>query len=84
MLVHGIRATWGIRLQNTLGVFKLFILSGISLLGVFCLAGFPGIRVLPGYDIPENFKWHNMWEGSGRGANAFVTGLYSVIWSDPV
>ena len=30
---------------------------------------------------PNNLKWDTMWEGSLKtGANAFVTGLFNVIW----
>lgn len=33
------------------------------------------------YQPPKNFEWNTMWEGSLKGgANAFVTGLCSVIW----
>lgn len=78
--IHGTFVKGGIRLQNTLGLFKLVILSAISLSGIFCLVGVPGFTVRLGYEVPHNFRWHNMWEGSGTGANAFITGLYNVIW----
>ena len=30
---------------------------------------------------PRNLEWGTMWTGSASGgANAFVTGLYNVIW----
>jgi hypothetical protein len=79
-LIHGTLLKWGLRLQNTLGVLKLFILSAIALLGLFCLMGVPGFAVQDGYEVPRNFEWGRMWEGSGTGVNAFVTGLYNVIW----
>jgi len=28
----------------------------------------------------DNLQWSKLWEGSGNGATAFVTDLYSVIW----
>jgi len=68
-------------LQNTLGFSKLLILFAIALSGIFCLLGVPGFSVREGYEVPRNFEWSKMWAGSGTGANAFVTGLYNVIWS---
>lgn len=79
-LMHGTLLRWGIRLQNTLGLLKLVTLSLIAMSGMLCLAGVPRFQVREGYDVPHNFEWNNFWEGSGTGANAFVTGLYNVIW----
>lgn len=79
-LIHGTLFKWGLRLQNTLGVFKLIVLTLITLSGIFCLFGVPGFAVRDGYQQPHNFEWSNFWEGSGTGANAFVSGLYNVIW----
>ncbi|RDB27614.1 High-affinity methionine permease [Hypsizygus marmoreus] len=81
LLAHGTTKKAGLRLQNTLGLSKLVILCAIALSGVCCLVGVPGFRVRDGYERPKNFDWDSMWEGSGTGANAFVTGLYNVIWS---
>jgi hypothetical protein len=68
-------------LQNTLGAGKLIVLSVISLSGLLCLVGFPGFQVREGYEVPNNFRWEKLWEGSsGKGANAFVSGLYNVMW----
>jgi len=80
LVIHGTFLKWGVRLQNTLGLFKLVILSAIAASGIFCLIGVPGFAVRDGYEVPKNFGWDNFWEGSGKGANAFVTGLYNVIW----
>ncbi|EDR06686.1 APC amino acid permease [Laccaria bicolor S238N-H82] len=80
-LIHGTLLKWGLRLQNTLAVFKLVVLTLIALAGIFCLFGVPGFAVRVGYQQPHNFEWNNFWEGSGTGANAFVSGLYNVIWS---
>jgi len=71
---------FGLLLQNALGVFKLVILFAIAFSGISCLLGVPGFAVRDGYEVPRNFEWSKMWEGSGTGANAFVTGLYNVIW----
>jgi amino acid transporter len=79
-LVHGTLIKWGVHLQNVLGLFKLVILALISVSGLLSLAGFKHVQVREGYEKPDNFSWHNFWEGSGTGANAFVSGLYNVIW----
>ncbi|KAJ2912026.1 hypothetical protein MD484_g8385, partial [Candolleomyces efflorescens] len=83
LVMHGTcLAPWGLRLQNTLGAGKLIVLSVISLSGLLCLVGFPGFRIREGYEVPDNFRWEKLWEGSsGKGANAFVSGLYNVMWS---
>ncbi|KAF5383238.1 hypothetical protein D9615_004869 [Tricholomella constricta] len=81
LLVHGTTQKVGLRIQNILGFSKLVILCAIAVSGIFCLAGVPGFGVQDGYEKPRNFEWDKMWEGSGTGANAFVTGLYNVIWS---
>lgn len=81
LIMHGTwLAPWGLRLQNTLGAGKLLVLTSIGLCGLLSLVGMPGFHIRPGYEIPDN--WHSMWEGSrGKGANAFVSGLYNVMWS---
>ncbi|KAF8523436.1 APC amino acid permease [Hysterangium stoloniferum] len=81
-LIHGTHLTWGLRLQNTLGLSKLIVVSAIAISGVMCLMGVTWFRVREEYEQPRNFdSWHRIWEGSGTGINAFVAGLYSVIWS---
>ncbi|KAI0342263.1 APC amino acid permease [Trametopsis cervina] len=78
-LLHGTNLKWGLRVQNALGATKLFILVGIALTGLGVLVQAPGFHL---EHRPHNLRWSTMWEGSGSGgANAFVTGLYSVIWS---
>jgi amino acid transporter len=79
-LVHGTLLKWGVRLQNGLGLFKLIVLTLISVSGLLSLAGFKRVQVREGYEKPDNFSWQKFWEGSGTGANAFVSGLYNVIW----
>ena len=71
---------WGVRVQNALGVFKFLILSAIAISGILSLLGVPAFATKEGYEKSRNFEWDQMWEGSGTGANAFVTGLYNVIW----
>jgi len=79
-LVHGTLLKWGVRLQNALGFLKLTVLGLISVSGLLCLAGLKSVQVREGYEKPDNFSWDKLWEGSGTGANAFVSGLYNVIW----
>jgi hypothetical protein len=71
---------WGVRLQNVLGSFKLVVLSAVALAGLLSLLGVPGFQVSDQYEQPHNFEWKKFWEGSGIGVNAFVTGMYNVIW----
>ncbi|KAF8834677.1 amino acid transporter [Paxillus ammoniavirescens] len=81
LVVHGVFLNFGLRLQNALGAFKLLVLVLIAGSGLLCLVGVPGFTVGEQYDQPNNFTWITFWEGSNLGANAFVTGMYNVIWS---
>ena len=75
-LIHGTLLGLGLRLQNTLGVLKLLVLALIS------VSGIKGIQVRDEYEKPDNFTWAKIWQGSGTGTNAFVNGLYNVIWCE--
>ncbi|VDC07933.1 unnamed protein product [Peniophora sp. CBMAI 1063] len=76
LIMHGVFLKWGLRLQNALGLFKIAILLLISISGWAALAG----RIkLPEDQKPHNFD--NAFAGTSSNANAFVTGLYNVIWS---
>ncbi|KAH7910149.1 APC amino acid permease [Hygrophoropsis aurantiaca] len=81
LVMHGVFLKWGVRLQNALGVFKLVVLLLIAVSGVLCLAGVPGFEVGESYDPPQNFTWNGFWDGTDLSLNAFVTGMYNVIWS---
>ena len=72
--------TAGLRLQNTLGFLKLLVLMSIIFVGMAHLAGVPGFELKGDAEVPDNLRWSKLWEGSGNGATAFVTGLYSVTW----
>ncbi len=74
-LLHGTTFKWGLRLQNTLGLFKLFLLSSIGIAGLFCLVGVPGFRVRDGYEAPDNLRWDKLWQGSNSDANALISGF---------
>jgi hypothetical protein len=80
LIVHGVFLNFGLRLQNALGAFKLLVLVLIAGSGLLSLVGVPGFTVGEQYDQPNNFTWITFWEGSNLGANAFVTGMYNVIW----
>lgn len=75
VLIHGTKLKWGVRLQNTLGSFKLVLLCSVALAGILCLLDVPGFQVRGQYEQPHNFEWKTFWEGSGLGINAFVMGI---------
>ncbi|KAH9897021.1 amino acid transporter [Cubamyces lactineus] len=78
LVLHGTMLKAGVRIQNALGLFKLLILIGIALSGLASLLRLPGFRL---ENPPHNLEWSKMWQGSLQGgANAFVTGLFNVIW----
>ncbi|EIW55488.1 amino acid transporter [Trametes versicolor FP-101664 SS1] len=78
LLLHGTMLKTGLHIQNALGLFKLFVLVGIALSGLASLLQVPGFRL---ENPPLNFEWDTMWEGTlVGGVNAFVTGLFNVIW----
>ena len=74
-IMHSMFMKWGLRLQNALGTFKVVILLLIAFSGFGALAGH--IK-LPEDEKPHNFS--NAFEGTSSNANAFVVGLYNVIW----
>ncbi|KAK0203145.1 high affinity methionine permease [Desarmillaria ectypa] len=76
LIIHSCFLKWGLRLQNALGIFKIVILLLITFSGFAALAGH--IK-LPDDEKPHNFR--NAFDGTESNANAFVTGLYNVIWS---
>ena len=79
-IMHSCFMTAGLRLQNTLGFFKLLILISVVIIGMAHLAEVPGFELKGDVEVPDNLRWSKLWEGSGNGATAFVTGLYNVIW----
>lgn len=80
-LIHGCLFKHGLRLQNALGLFKLVVLVLIVISGLLSLFNVAGFQVRPEYESSKNFRsWDDFWGGSGTGVNAFVNGLYNVIW----
>ena len=45
LILHGTALKAGVRLQNALGMFKLFVFMGIALSGLAVLVGVPGFRL---------------------------------------
>ncbi|KAG6825721.1 hypothetical protein H0H92_002710 [Tricholoma furcatifolium] len=81
-LAHAVTPTFGLRLQNILGLSKLLILWAIATAGILCLFGVPGFSVDSKYEPPDNFAWSKFWKGSAQTSpNALVTGLFNVLWS---
>ncbi len=78
--IHGTTLQWGLRIQNTLAMFKLVVLTLVAGSGILSLMGVPGFQVGDDYEKPHNFEWDKFWEGSGTGADAFVAGMFAVIW----
>ncbi|KAI9568714.1 amino acid/polyamine transporter I [Boletus coccyginus] len=81
LVMHSAFIDIGLRLQNILSAFKLAVLLLIAGSGCLSLIGAPGFAVGEEYDQPNNYTWLTFWEGSNIGANAFVIGMYNVIWS---
>jgi amino acid transporter len=73
MLLHGTALKWGLRLQNFLGIFKLFVLLFVIVTGFVALRGH--LKVKP----PHNFT--NIFEGTTLSASSICSSLYNVIWS---
>ena len=54
--------------------------SHLNIAGMAHLAGVPGFELKGDIGAPDNLWWSKLWEGSGNGATALVTGFYDVIW----
>ncbi|KAK6992681.1 high affinity methionine permease [Favolaschia claudopus] len=82
LLMIGVFSRSGLRLLNTLGTFKFFILTTIAALGLLSLL-FPALLpVRPEYETPDNLRsWEAFWRGGRGDANSLVTALYNVMWS---
>lgn len=63
-------------MQNIFGILVLLVLLFIALAGQFVLL-FPKISPTK---PTGNLEWGNLWKDTRLEANAFVTGLYSIIW----
>ena len=75
--IHSFYYNFGVRLQNTLGLFGFVNLSVVALSGVLAQLGI--VKLQDGKALPvHNFE--HIWEGTRWEANALVTALYSIIW----
>ncbi|PFH51062.1 hypothetical protein AMATHDRAFT_143364 [Amanita thiersii Skay4041] len=72
LLLHGTALKWGLRLQNLLGMVKLFVLIFLIVTG---FVAFGHLKV----EKPNNFK--NAFDGTTASASSFCLSLYNVIWS---
>lgn len=72
-LVYIFQLKWGLRLQNALAITKLGIMLFVILSGLLAFIGW-----IPLTGQPNNFE--NVWQGTTTNLNAFVAGLYNVIW----
>ncbi|KAH8829246.1 APC amino acid permease, partial [Flagelloscypha sp. PMI_526] len=81
VIIQGIFVKSGLLLQNTLGFFKLLVLSSMAITGILSLLGVPWFQVREEYEQPTNFEWGNFWSGTTNDPNAIITSLYSVMWA---
>lgn len=72
-LLHILHLTWGLRLQNALALGKLGIMLFLVVCGLLAFLGW-----IPLDEKPHNFD--EIWEGTTHDPNAFISGLYNVIW----
>jgi len=80
LAVHGVFPGLGVKLQDTLGLFKFGILLLIAVSGLFSLVGMPGFSVGQLYEQPCNFTRTSFWEGSNISANALINGIHFGTW----
>lgn len=71
--IHIFHLNSGLRVQNALAIVKFGIMIFIILCGFLA-----GIGIVPLAQKSRNFE--NIWEGSSRDPNAFVAGLFNVLW----
>ena len=70
LLLHGTSLKWGLRVQNTLGVFNIIILLFVIATGFLALGGHMKV------EQPHNFR--KPFHGSTASASSLCSGLYSV------
>jgi amino acid transporter len=72
-LLHIFHLNWGLRLQNTLALVQIGIMFFLVMCGLLAFLGW-----IPLDHRPHNFN--DLWKGTTHDPNAFVSGLYNVIW----
>ncbi|KZT28176.1 amino acid transporter [Neolentinus lepideus HHB14362 ss-1] len=81
LIMHGVFMKWGVRMQDAVGFFKVFILLAIIVSGIFHLFGVPGFELEDGVEVPHNLEWDSMWQGTTQDVNSLVTGMFNVAWA---
>lgn len=80
--VQGTNVRLGLLLQNSLGVFKLFLLSFVALVGMLSLFGILPHILPPSTEYPLPIHpFDHPFAGSTGDVSALVSGMYNVIWS---
>ncbi|KIY72206.1 APC amino acid permease [Cylindrobasidium torrendii FP15055 ss-10] len=79
---HGTSVRFGVALQNTLGIFKLALLSFFAFGGLLAVTGLLPWIVTPStdYPLPEH-PFRHPFQDSNSDVSALVSGMYNVIWS---
>lgn len=72
-IVHSLSVKWGLRLQNSLGVFKLAVIIVIVVTGWVALSG----RL----NIEDTHAFTDAFSGTTPSGYGMVMSLYNVIWS---
>jgi len=79
-LLHGTAVEWGLRLQNVLGVFKLFVLAMVAVTGLVALKnGIPTVASIQ----QEEYQWRGrqnfvgIWKGTSVSPSSLCLCLYS-------
>ncbi|KXN82021.1 High-affinity methionine permease [Leucoagaricus sp. SymC.cos] len=84
LLLHGAVLEWGLRVQNMLGVFQLFVVAMVAATGLVAIrSGVPAAVELG----KEPCQWRgrdnfsNIWEGTNLSPSSISLALNSVMWS---
>ncbi|KAF7596215.1 hypothetical protein BBP40_002747 [Aspergillus hancockii] len=83
-IVHGCFLRTGIWIQNVLGWVKIFLVTAMSLTGIWVILLRPFKSPLGESDIaiPNNpFAWDTLWEGSNWSWSLISTSLFKVLYS---
>ncbi|KAJ5317064.1 hypothetical protein N7508_001572, partial [Penicillium antarcticum] len=83
-IIHGCFLKTGIYIQNVLGWVKIFLISAMSLTGIWVVfLQFYGDTDVysPGTNSGSSFSWDAMWEGSNWSWSVLSTALFKVYYS---
>lgn len=81
-IVHGCFRQTGISIQNFLGWLKIFLITSMSLTGIWVILVRPS-DMATGADLPEKpvLAWDSLWEESNWSWNLLSTSLFKVLYS---